>query len=71
MTFIYIDQYLSYLLSMDMFLMFAFALLVGIPIGISSSTLGLIICAITAAIKKIIQQKRKKGKRVNSIVRKT
>ena len=51
--------------------MFAFALLVGIPIGISSSALGLIICTITAAIKKIIQQKRKKGKRANSIVSKT
>ena len=30
----------------------AFASLVGIPIGITSSTIGLIICAITARIKK-------------------
>ena len=52
-------------------LMFAFALLDGIPIGISSFALGLIICATTAAIKKIIQQLRKKGKRVNSTVSKT
>ena len=31
----------------------AFASLVGIPIGITSSAIGLKICAITAAIKKV------------------
>ena len=41
----------------------AFASLVGIPIGIASSTIGLKICVITAEIKKyksIIKKKRKK-----------
>ena len=40
-----------------------FAFLVGIPIGIASSAIGLKICAITAAIKKyksIIKKKKKK-----------
>ena len=34
----------------------AFASLVGIPIGITSSTIGLKICIITAGIKKYISQ---------------
>ena len=41
----------------------AFASLVGIPMGIASSTIGLKICVITAEIKKyksIIKKKRKK-----------
>ena len=41
----------------------AFASLIGIPIGITSSGIGLKICAITAAIKKynsIIKKKKKK-----------
>ena len=41
----------------------AFPSLVGIPIGIASSTIGLKICVITAAIKKcksIIKKKKKK-----------
>ena len=41
----------------------AFASLVGIPIGIASSTIGLKICVITAGIKKyksIINKKKKK-----------
>ena len=41
----------------------AFASLVGIPIGITSSAIGLNICAITAGIKKyklIIKKKKKK-----------
>ena len=41
----------------------AFASLVGIPIGIASSTIGLKICVITAGIKKyksIIKKKKKK-----------
>ena len=40
-----------------------FSFLVGIPIGITSSTIGLKICAITAGIKKyksIIKKKKKK-----------
>ena len=42
---------------------FAFASLVGIPIGITSSAIGVNICVMTAAIKKymlIIKKKRKK-----------
>ena len=45
----------------------AFASLVGIPIGIMSSAIGLKICEITAAIKKyksIIQKKKKKHDKV-------
>ena len=40
-----------------------FASLVGIPIGITSSAIGLKICVITAAIKKykVIVQKRKRS----------
>ena len=44
----------------------AFASLLGIPIGITSSAIGLKICAITAGIKKyksIIKKKRKKHDR--------
>ena len=42
---------------------FAFASLIGIPIGITSSGIGLKICAITAGIKKyktIIEKEKKK-----------
>ena len=42
---------------------FAFASLIGIPIGITSSAVGLKICAVTAGIKKykpIIKKKEKK-----------
>ena len=45
----------------------AFASLVGIPIGITSSAIGLKICAITAAIKKykpIIKKKKKKHDKI-------
>ena len=45
----------------------AFASLVGIPIGITSSAIGLKICAITAGIKKyksIIKKKKKKHDRI-------
>ena len=38
----------------------AFASLVGIPVGITSSTTGLKICVITAAIKKYKSKWRKK-----------
>ena len=38
----------------------AFAPLVGIPIGITSSASGLKTCAVTAEINKIIMRKRKK-----------
>ena len=44
-----------------------FASLVGIPIGITSSAIGLKICAITAAIKKykpIIKKKKKKHDKI-------
>ena len=40
----------------------AFASLVGIPIGITSSAIELKICTITAAIKNISQQLRKRKK---------
>ena len=43
---------------------FAFASLIGIPIGIASSAIGLKICAITAGIKKyksIIKKKEKEA----------
>ena len=45
----------------------AFASLVGIPIGIASSTIGLKICVITAGIKKYksINKKRKKKQNLN------
>ena len=45
----------------------AFASLVGIPIGITSSAIGLKICAITAGIKKyksIIKEKKKKNNKI-------
>ena len=45
----------------------AFASLVGIPIGIASSTIGLKICVITAGIKKyksIIKKKKKKHDKI-------
>ena len=45
----------------------AFASLVGIPIGITSSAIGLKICAITAGIKKyksIIKKKKKKHDKI-------
>ena len=45
----------------------AFASLVGIPVGIASSTIGLKICVITAGIKKyksIIKKKRKKHDKI-------
>ena len=46
--------------------MYVFVSLVGIPIGITSSAVGLKICAITAGIKKfksIINKKKKKHDR--------
>ena len=45
----------------------AFASLVGIPIGITSSSIGLKICAITVGIKKyksIIKKKKKKHDKI-------
>ena len=45
----------------------AFAFLIGIPIGITSSAIGLETCAITARIKKynsIIKKKKKKGDKI-------
>ena len=45
----------------------SFASLVGIPIGIASSTIGLKICAITAGMKKyksIIKKKKKKHDKI-------
>ena len=50
----------------------AFAYLVGIPIGITSSATGLKICAITARIKKyksIIKKKKKKHDKLLSIAK--
>ena len=46
---------------------FAFAYLLGIPIGITTSAIGLKICAITAGIKKcklIIKKKKKKHDKI-------
>ena len=50
----------------------AFASLLSVPVGISSSAVGLNISAITAAIKKCksIIKKKKKGAWWNSVVRK-
>ena len=50
-----------------MFYISAFASLVGIPIGITSSAIGLKLCAITAGIKKyksIIKKKKKKRDKI-------
>ena len=47
----------------------AFACLIGIPLGITSSAIGLNICAITAGIKKcksIIKKKKKNRGRIVS-----
>ena len=46
----------------------AFASLVGIPIGITSSAIGLNICAVTAAIKKYKSMIKKKKKKHDKIV---
>ena len=50
----------------------AFASLIGIPIGITSSAIGLKICAITAGIKKyksIIKKKKKKHDKIVSLAK--
>ena len=47
-----------------------FPSLVGIPVGITSSAVGLKICAITARIKNIHQELRKEKTWQNSIVSK-
>ena len=52
----------------------AFASLLGIPIGIRSSAIGLNICAIAAGIKKyksIIKRKKKKHDNIDSILTKS
>ena len=49
---------------------FYFCFLIGIPIGITSSAIGLEICAITAGIKKynsIIKKKKKKHDEIVSL----
>ena len=46
----------------------AFASLAGIPIGITTSAIGLKICALTAAIKKYKSISKKKKKKHNKIV---
>ena len=48
--------------------MFAFASLVGIPIGITSSAIGSKTCAITARIKRCIPKIKKKKKKHAKIV---
>ena len=45
-----------------------FASLIGIPIGITSSAIGLKICAITAGIKKYTSKIKKKKKKHSKIV---
>ena len=50
----------------------AFASLVGVPIGITSSAIGLKVCAITAGIKKyksIIKRKKKKQDKIVLLVK--
>ena len=47
---------------------FSFASLIGIPIGITSSAIGLKICAITAGIKKYKSMIKKKKKKHDKIV---
>ena len=50
----------------------AFASLVGFPVGIASSAVGLKICAITVGIKKfksIIKEKRKKHEKIVSLAK--
>ena len=50
----------------------AFAFLIGIPIGITSSGIGLKICTITAGIKKyksIIKKKKKKHDKIVSLAK--
>ena len=50
----------------------AFASLVGIPIGITSSAIGLKICAVAAGIQKyksIIKKKKKKHARIVSLAK--
>ena len=46
----------------------AFASLIGIPIGITSSAIGFKICVITAGIKKYNSLKKKKKKKHDKIV---
>ena len=46
----------------------AFAFLIGTPIGIAKSTIGLKICAITAAIKKYKSINKKKKKKHDKIM---
>ena len=53
-----------------MFYISAFASLVGIPLGITSSAIGLKLCAITAGIKKyksIVKKKKKKHDKILSL----
>ena len=45
----------------------AFASLIGIPVGITSSTIGLKVCAITAGIKKYMSIIRKNNKKHDKI----
>ena len=55
-----------------MFYISTFASLVGIPIGITSSAIGLRLCAITAGIKKyksIIKKKKKKHDKILSLTK--
>ena len=52
----------------------AFASLVGIPIGIASSTIGIKICVITAGIKRyksIIKKKKKKDDKIVLLAKST
>ena len=52
----------------------AFASLVGIPIGIASSTIGIQICVITAGIKRyksIIKKKKKKDDKIVLLAKST
>ena len=57
MSFLILDSTITRCISIS-----AFASLVGIPIGITSSAIELKICTITAAIKNISQQLRKRKK---------
>ena len=71
----YIDQLLNVTFTITGYVSIsAFASLVGIPIGIASSTIGIKICVITAGIKRyksIIKKKKKKDDKIVLLAKST
>ena len=51
-----------------MYLIFTFAYIFGIPIGITSSAIGLKICAVTAGIEKCKSMTKKRKKKHDKAV---